>query len=106
MKGGAKETTELVTENQERKNETTLEPGCKMKLGKGNPKGRRGKTLPAEIPRKERGADTILLSCSRGLSPTNPNPLWRGGRGSWDGSLAGVEALCDNAPGQRMGIQP
>ena len=38
--------------------------------------------------------------------PANPNPLWGGGRGSWDGSLAGVEALCDNPPGQGMGIQP
>ena len=75
-------------------------------LGKETRMGRRGKTLPVEIPRKERGADTILLSCSRGLSPANPNPLWGGGRGSWDGSLAGVEALCDNAPGQGMGIQP
>lgn len=105
MKGGAEETTGLVTKNQERKNEKTLEPGYKRKFGKGNPKRRRGKTLPAETPRKE-GADTILLSCSRGLSPANPNPLWGRGRGSWDGSLAGVEALCDNAPGQGMGIQP
>ena len=50
MKGGAEEATELVTKNQERKKETTLELGCKIKLGKGNPKGRRGNTLPAEIP--------------------------------------------------------
>lgn len=72
---GSKERTELVKKNQGGKDEKKLEPGGMRKLEKGSPKGTRGKTLPAEIPRKDRGASTILLSYPPSVSPTNPNPF-------------------------------
>ena len=75
MRGGSKERTELVKKNQGGKGEKKPEPGDMGKLGKGSPKGRRGKTLPAEIPRKDRGASTILLSHPQSVSPANPNPF-------------------------------
>lgn len=43
------------------------------------------------------GAGTTLLSYPEDSSPANPSAC---------GSLAGVEALCDDAPGQGMGVQP
>lgn len=55
----------MVTKNQERINETTLELGCKIKLGKGNPKGG-GERLCQQRFLEKRGRQTPFSSPAPG----------------------------------------
>lgn len=99
---------DLETKSQGRKNEEELGgSGGMRKLGEREPKGYKEKGSQQRCQETGRGGGAQpFSSLPRGMSPANPSLCRSRGKGPRDDSLAGVEALSDNAPRQSMRIQP
>lgn len=78
------------------KEEKQREPGGIRKPGEREPKGYEGEDSASRDWQQREGAIPILSPCQ--VCPLRPKSFVGWERGPRDGSLAGVEALGDNAP--------